>query len=93
MVHQSQFISQFGFPQDGEVKYQTSAIEDLLEGTISGEWGTDCADESGTRVIRTTNFTNEGVLNLDDVVFRTSSCLPLLHTYNHPLVVPRPERM
>ena len=67
----SQFISQFGFPQDGDVKHPTSSIEALLEETISGEWGTDCADASGTRVIRTTNFTNDGVLNLDDVVLRS----------------------
>ena len=67
----SQFISQFGFPQDGDVKHPTSSIEALLEETISGEWGADCADASGTRVIRTTNFTNDGVLNLDDVVLRS----------------------
>ena len=71
MVNQSQFISQYGFPQDGDVKHPTSSIEALLEETISGEWGTDCADASGTRVIRTTNFTNDGVLNLDDVVLRS----------------------
>ena len=71
MVNQSQFISQFGFPQDGDVKHPTSSIESLLEETISGEWGTDCADDYGTRVIRTTNFTNDGVLNLDDVVLRS----------------------
>ena len=70
MVNQSQFISQFGFPQDGDVKHPTSSIESLLEETISGEWGTDCTNDSGTRVIRTTNFTNDGVLNLDDVVLR-----------------------
>jgi len=67
----SQFISQFGFPQDGDVKHPISSIESLLEETISGEWGTDCVDDSGTRVIRTTNFTNDGVLNLDDVVLRS----------------------
>ncbi len=67
----SQFISQFGFPQDGDVKHPTSSIESLLEETISGEWGTDCTDDSGARVIRTTNFTNDGILNLDDVVLRS----------------------
>ena len=70
MVHQSQFISQYGFPQDGEVMYPTSSIEDLLEETISGEWGSDCLDGDGTPVIRTTNFTNEGVLDLSNVVLR-----------------------
>ena len=70
MVYQSQFISQFGFPQDGEVMYPTSSIEELLEETISGEWGSDCLDGNGTPVIRTTNFTNEGVLDLSNVVLR-----------------------
>mgnify|MGYP003231734433 CR=1 FL=1 len=67
----SQFISQFGFPQDGTEKYPSATIESLLQETISGEWGTDCSDDSGTKVIRTTNFTNEGVLDLTDVIVRT----------------------
>ena len=67
----SQFISQFGFPQDGAEKYPSATIESLLQETISGEWGTDCSDDSRTKVIRTTNFTNEGVLDLTDVVVRT----------------------
>jgi type I restriction enzyme S subunit len=67
----SQFIEQFGFPQDGAEKYPSVTIESLLQETISGEWGTDCSDDSGTKVIRTTNFTNEGVLDLTDVVVRT----------------------
>ena len=38
---------------------------------MSGEWGTD--DESGTGipVLRTTNFTNEGIVNYNNVVTRT----------------------
>ena len=71
MIVQSQFILQFGFPQDGAEKYPSATIESLLQETISGEWGTDCSDDSGTKVIRTTNFTNEGVLDLTDVVVRT----------------------
>ncbi len=67
----SQFISQFGFPQDGAEKYPSATIESLLQETISGEWGTDCSDDSGTKVIRTTNFTNEGVLDLTVFVVRT----------------------
>ena len=67
----SQFIERFGFPQDGAEKYPSATIESLLQETISGEWGTDCSDDSGTKVIRTTNFTNEGVLDLTDVVVRT----------------------
>ena len=71
MVHQSQFVSQFGFPQDGADRYPSATIGSLLHETISGEWGTDCTDEAGTKVIRTTNFTNNGVLDLTDIVVRT----------------------
>ena len=67
----SQFIEMFGFPQDGADRYPSATIESLLQETISGEWGTDCTDESGTKVIRTTNFTNNGALDLTDVVVRT----------------------
>ena len=67
----SQFVSQFGFPQDGADRYPSATIGSLLHETISGEWGTDCTDEAGTKVIRTTNFTNNGVLDLTDIVVRT----------------------
>ncbi|MBR5757200.1 MAG: restriction endonuclease subunit S [Thermoguttaceae bacterium] len=37
---------------------------------ISGEWGFDDDDGNGIPVLRTTNFTNDGVINFDDVVTR-----------------------
>ena len=46
-------------------------LADLFEKTISGEWGVELKDgEDGVNVIRTTNFTNLGRLNLQDVVKR-----------------------
>ena len=38
---------------------------------LSGEWGTDDEVGNGIPVLRTTNFTNEGVVNYDNVVTRT----------------------
>ena len=38
---------------------------------LSGEWGTDDETGVGIPVLRTTNFTNEGVVNYNDVVTRT----------------------
>ncbi|MBO5303414.1 MAG: hypothetical protein J6A92_05135, partial [Lachnospiraceae bacterium] len=38
---------------------------------LSGEWGTDDEDGNGIPVLRTTNFTNEGVVDYKDVVTRT----------------------
>ncbi|OOM14652.1 restriction endonuclease subunit S [Clostridium saccharobutylicum] len=44
---------------------------DVFEKPLSGEWGVELEEgEKGVYVIRTTNFTNLGVLNLKDVVSR-----------------------
>ncbi|GHU51414.1 hypothetical protein FACS1894127_7730 [Clostridia bacterium] len=46
-------------------------LESIIDETITGEWGTECEDASmGTKVLRTTNFTNSGVINYDSVVVR-----------------------
>lgn len=42
-------------------------ISDIIYDPISGEWG---EEGRGIKVIRTTNFTNEGKLNLTDIVSR-----------------------
>lgn len=38
---------------------------------LSGEWGCDDETGDGIPVLRTTNFTNEGVVNYNDIVTRT----------------------
>ncbi len=38
---------------------------------LAGEWGTDDEAGTGIPVLRTTNFTNEGVVDYSDVVTRT----------------------
>ena len=46
-------------------------LAELFEKPISGEWGVDLSEgKEGVKVIRTTNFTNLGRLNLRDVVVR-----------------------
>lgn len=45
-------------------------INDLIADKISGEWGTDPISTNAVNIIRTTNFTNEGKLNLNNVVKR-----------------------
>ena len=40
---------------------------------ISGEWGQEDSNGTGIPVLRTTNFTNEGVVNYDNVVTRCIS--------------------
>ncbi len=44
---------------------------DITGKALSGEWGTDDETGGGIPVLRTTNFTNEGVVNYNDVVTRT----------------------
>ena len=44
---------------------------DITGKALAGEWGTDDETGDGIPVLRTTNFTNEGVVNYKDVVTRT----------------------
>lgn len=47
-------------------------LGDVFEIQITGEWGSECTEnETGTKVLRTTNFTPEGRINYDDVVVRS----------------------
>ena len=41
---------------------------DITGKALSGEWGTDDENGNGIPVLRTTNFTNEGLVNYKDVV-------------------------
>lgn len=60
----SQFIEMF------ENVESYCKLEDLVSDTFSGEWGSEPTSENAIKVIRTTNFTNEGHLDLSDVVTR-----------------------
>lgn len=46
-------------------------LMDITGKALSGEWGTDDESGDGIPVLRTTNFTNEGVVNYNDVITRT----------------------
>ena len=60
----SQFIEMFGDPE------QTKPLSDFIEVSFPGEWGQEDKNGNGVKVIRTTNFTNTGKLDLSDVVTR-----------------------
>lgn len=60
----SQFIEMFGTVES------YCKLEDLISDTFPGEWGSEPTSENAIKVIRTTNFTNEGHLDLADVVTR-----------------------
>ena len=47
-------------------------LGDIFELQITGEWGNECAEnETGTKVLRTTNFTPDGIINFDNIVLRS----------------------
>ena len=60
----SQFIEMFDHAE------KTKPLSDFIELSFPGEWGQEDKDGNGVKVIRTTNFTNTGKLNLEDVVTR-----------------------
>ena len=60
----SQFIEMF------EKSESTKPLTDFIEVSFPGEWGQEDKDGTGVKVIRTTNFTNNGKLDLTDVVTR-----------------------
>ena len=60
----SQFIEMFGTVES------TKPLTDYIEVSFPGEWGQEDKEGSGVKVIRTTNFTNNGKLDLSDVVTR-----------------------
>ena len=46
-------------------------LSDIIEKPCSGEWGTDDECGNGIPVLRTTNFTNEGIINYSNICTRT----------------------
>ena len=60
----SQFIEMFSV-------MPTTPVKTYVDDSFPGEWGTEDTMEAGVKVIRTTNFTNSGKLNLADVVTRS----------------------
>lgn len=60
----SQFIEEFGGSKS------TKPLTDFIDVSFPGEWGQEDKNGDGVKVIRTTNFTNIGKLDLTDVVTR-----------------------
>ena len=60
----SQFIEMFS-------AMTTTPVKTYVDDSFPGEWGTEDTIGDGVNVIRTTNFTNSGKLNLADVVTRS----------------------
>lgn len=48
-------------------------LKDIIQKPISGEWGLEDLYGTGIPVLRTANFTNEGIINFENVVTRNIS--------------------
>ena len=57
---------------------------DITGKALSGEWGSDDESGSGIPVLRTTNFTNEGVVNYNNVVTRIITKKSIEEKYLRP---------
>ncbi len=66
----SQFIELFNLEVAKNNGWEILSLKEVLEHPISGEWGTEDLDGTGIKVLRTTNFTDYGVLDLHDVTTR-----------------------
>lgn len=62
--HQSQFIEMFGNVTESKV------LSELIEVSYPGEWGKEPQGDGDVKVLRTTNFCNDGHLDYSDVVLR-----------------------
>lgn len=66
----SQFIEMFGDTISDNQMYETVTLDKVFDKPQGGEWGEDDTDGNGIPVLRTTNFTDEGVINYKDVTTR-----------------------
>lgn len=66
----SQFMEQFGEKAVKLHGWKVSPIDKIVEKPMSGEWGKDDPNGTGIKVLRTTNFTDQGVIDYSDVVTR-----------------------
>ncbi len=60
----AQFQKMFG------VETPQLKIKDVLQESFSGEWGKEDLDNSGVKVLRTTNFMNNGSLDYTNIITR-----------------------
>lgn len=62
--HQSQFLEWFGNVTE------TTSLSSLIAESYPGEWGKEAKNNNGVKVLRTTNFQNNGHIDYSDVIVR-----------------------
>lgn len=66
----SQFIEMFGDTLTDQSVYKVVPLASVFDNPQGGEWGKDDPDSTGVPVLRTTNFTDEGIIDFTDVAMR-----------------------
>ena len=66
----SQFIEIFGDTLTEQSAYKVAPLSSVFDKPQGGEWGKDDHDNTGVPVLRTTNFTDEGIIDFSDVATR-----------------------
>lgn len=66
----SQFIEMFGDMLTDQSVYKVVPLASVFDKPQGGEWGKDDPDNTGVPVLRTTNFTDEGIIDFTDVATR-----------------------
>lgn len=66
----SQFIEMFGDTLTDQLVYKVVPLASVFDKPQGGEWGKDDPDSTGVPVLRTTNFTDEGIIDFTDVATR-----------------------
>ena len=66
----SQFIEQFNLPLAKSNGWHIVSLSSVTAKPISGEWGQEDTSGDGVKVLRTTNFTDSGIIDYSDVVKR-----------------------
>ena len=65
-----QFIEMFGDTLTDQSVYKVVSLTSVFDKPQGGEWGKDDPDNTGVPVLRTTNFTDEGIIDFTDVATR-----------------------
>lgn len=66
----SQFIGMFGDTLTEQSAYNVAPLSSVFDKPQGGEWGKEDHNNTGVPVLRTTNFTDEGIIDFSDVATR-----------------------
>ena len=66
----AKFVEDFGQNMIKKNKWKVTPISHLINSPLTGEWGKEDTDNTGVHIVRTTNFTDTGKVDLTDIVTR-----------------------